>query len=278
MGKVKTADVRAALDARYHDEAWMRHQRAPGDVLLHEVPSEEGRSADAVLVRCWKSRGYELHGFEIKVSRSDWLRELKAPEKAEPIARYMNRWFIVAPAGVVKADELPSTWGLMQYRADGKLVVAHPAPKLSPAPVDRAFLAILVRRAFTSSRKEIREAEQRARQEGIEIGRRKAERESGDEHLRNEVNRLKKDIADFEEQSGISFTSRTWHRGRDIGDALEWIMRHQYRFPSRAVDQARSAAERVLKATAQLENELAPLLLGKGQAKTKQRQAREEER
>jgi len=29
----------------------------------------------------WPSGGLEIHGHEVKVSRSDWLRELKEPEK-----------------------------------------------------------------------------------------------------------------------------------------------------------------------------------------------------
>lgn len=256
--KVKTADVRSALDAMYADDAWERYQRAPGDVLLHEVQVAEGRAADAVLVRCWKSRGYELHGFEIKVSRADWLRELKDPAKAEPVAKYMDRWFVVAPTNVVKVDELPRTWGLMQFRTDGKLVVAHPAPRLSPVHVDREFMATLVRRAFTSGREEIRAAAQKARAEGFESGKRETERQNGDEAIRERLRRLEKRLAAFEDASGMKLDE--WRSGRAAGEAVAWLVENRFRFPRGAVDNVRAAAQSVERFASLLEDGLAPLL------------------
>jgi len=51
-------------------------------------------------------------GHEIKVSRSDWLAELRDPSKAEAWARHCHYWYIVAPADVVR-DDLPEGWGLL---------------------------------------------------------------------------------------------------------------------------------------------------------------------
>jgi len=53
------------------------------------------RTADAMAMSLWPSRGLELFGFEIKVSRMDWLRELKAPEKSEELFGYCDRWYVV---------------------------------------------------------------------------------------------------------------------------------------------------------------------------------------
>jgi hypothetical protein len=44
--------------------------------------SRESR-ADAIARHLWPSQGLELIGFELKVSRSDWLREIKDPYKCE---------------------------------------------------------------------------------------------------------------------------------------------------------------------------------------------------
>jgi hypothetical protein len=76
------------------------------------------------------------------------LRELKQPYKADPIKQFCDRWYVVcADAKIVKyADELPHGWGLM-FAEGGKLVEFIEAPKLTPQPVDRAFLAALMRRA-----------------------------------------------------------------------------------------------------------------------------------
>lgn len=50
-----------------------------------------------------------------------------------------------APKGLVKKDELPSTWGLLEFQ-DDKLQVAVPAPLLPGDEPDRGFIAALLRR------------------------------------------------------------------------------------------------------------------------------------
>ena len=37
------------------------------------------RIADAIAFDCWESKGLEIHGHEVKVSRSDWLTEMRDP-------------------------------------------------------------------------------------------------------------------------------------------------------------------------------------------------------
>lgn len=125
---------------------------APGWALLEEVRESVGhgakRSADAIAMSTWEGRGLELHGFELKASRADWLRELKAPEKAEAFSAYCERWWIVASdRDVVLDGELPPAWGLLVLR--GKVLhTIKEAPKREHviAP-DRGFLAAMLRRA-----------------------------------------------------------------------------------------------------------------------------------
>lgn len=110
--------------------------------------------ADAIAMDLWPSatNGLQLVGFELKVSRADWLREIKNPHKATPIKQFCDRWYVVcSDAKVVKyADELPHGWGLI-FAEDGKegkhLHTMIEAPKLEPLPLDRAFAAALMRRA-----------------------------------------------------------------------------------------------------------------------------------
>ncbi len=59
----------------------------------------------------YPSRGLEINGFEVKGSRQDWIKELKSPEKSAPVQRFCDRWWIVAPAGIIQPGELPPTWG-----------------------------------------------------------------------------------------------------------------------------------------------------------------------
>jgi hypothetical protein len=139
------------LRTRYDERAW---------ALFPHVSTghSNGRYADAIAFSLWASRGHEIHGFEIKVSRSDWLNELNQPDKSAPIQKFCHRWWIVAgDRKLVKPDELPKTWGLMIPRGDG-LEAKVQAPLLSPKKLTRKFCAAIMRRAqegFAKNGKEI---------------------------------------------------------------------------------------------------------------------------
>lgn len=85
-------------------------------------------------------RGYRaVHGFEVKVSRGDWLRELRDPSKAEHWVRYCHHWWVVAPKGVVKLEELPPNWGLLQP-AGARLRAEVKAPLLTAEDMPSPFV------------------------------------------------------------------------------------------------------------------------------------------
>ena len=142
---VTAAEIRVALRERYPDKS---------HALLFEVANGTGaqarRYADAVAMGLWPSHGLEIDGFEIKVSKADWTRELKDPSKSDAIARYCHRWWVVAPKGVVPPGELPTPWGLLELQDDGKLRQRVAAPRQEPVDVDRAFVASMLRRAAES--------------------------------------------------------------------------------------------------------------------------------
>lgn len=148
-----SADIRAALRARFTSPEW---------AIFFEVGDGTGaqhrRWADAVAMNLWPSRGLSINGFEIKVSRSDWRSELKNPAKSEPVQRYCDYWWIVAPAGIVPKEELPDTWGLFEVSPSGKIKQVVAAPKLAPKPVTRPFMAALLRRAGQVEEDDIRKA------------------------------------------------------------------------------------------------------------------------
>lgn len=102
-------------------------------------------TADAVVIGNWPSKGYEVQGFEIKISRSDWLNEVKAPTKCEPTKKYCDRWWLlIASETFVKPGELPEDWGMMVPHGTGLRVVKD-APKLSPQPLTPQFMTGLMR-------------------------------------------------------------------------------------------------------------------------------------
>lgn len=85
-----------------------------------------------------------LHGHEVKVSRSDWLTELRDPTKAETVKRYMHHWWLVVPdTDIVKPGELPNGWGLL-VKSGNKLRAKVAAPRLTPQPLPLDFTISLM--------------------------------------------------------------------------------------------------------------------------------------
>ena len=69
---------------------------------------------DAVVVCLWPSDSHSLLGFEVKCSRTDWLREIRPDtSKSEKTRRLCDSFTIVAPTNVVSVGELPTGWGLL---------------------------------------------------------------------------------------------------------------------------------------------------------------------
>lgn len=124
--------------------------REPAHAWLYEVRNGTGyskreRYADALVVSVWPSRGVWIGGIEVKVSRSDWKRELDDPSKAAAIQKWCDFWWIAAAEGVVREIEVPETWGFVELRGKTKVVTVREAPKLTPDPLDRLFVASVLR-------------------------------------------------------------------------------------------------------------------------------------
>jgi hypothetical protein len=209
--KLTSAQIRQAMSKRW---------AAPEYAVMWEVGRATGavsgqRYADAVIMSLWPSRGLELHGVEIKISRADWRREAADPAKAEAIAAYCDRWWVHTCPGVVQdTSELPPMWGLREY--DGRVWrTIKEAEKTDAKVCDRAFLASLLRRADGDSRWQI---DQQAR----EIA--DAAVKAADNRIEAEIARrsqdskaARKQIADFEAASGLSFHDFMLGDAKSIG-------------------------------------------------------------
>lgn len=103
------------------------------------------RRADFIAQDCLPHKGLLLHGHEVKVSRSDWLTELRDPLKAETVKRYCDRWWLVVSDKDIVRDDLPDGWGLLAPDRTGRLRVFRSAPPLTPEPTPPAFRAALMR-------------------------------------------------------------------------------------------------------------------------------------
>lgn len=222
-------DLFVKLRERYPENAW---------ALFAEVGNATGTyytgCADAVAMSLWPSRGLAIHGFEIKVSRADLLRELKSPEKSAPIQKYCDHWWLVlAAADLIAPGELPPTWGVLAVRG-GRLQQVTEAPKLDASPIDRKFLASLFRRVQKVS---VPRAQYSELESTIEDRATKLALERADEHARDanaklageltsaksDLSRLQTALERFEKQSGLKIED--WRAG-DMGEAVALLLEH----------------------------------------------------
>ncbi len=100
----------------------LKERHAVDHVYVEELRGGSGyggdneRRMDAWAMHHHPSKGNKRTAYEVKVSRSDFLRDIKDPLKHRPALRFSNEFFFVAPAGMIKAEELPLYAGLMEVK------------------------------------------------------------------------------------------------------------------------------------------------------------------
>lgn len=193
----------------------------PAHVMLSQVRNGVGyqrrtRTADALIASVWPSRGLHLIGVEIKVSRADWLKELKSPEKSVSIQQYCKYWYVATPPGIVDMGTLPTMWGLIET-TENRTRIVTPAPTLDPKPVDMLFVCSVLR-SVSEQTVPISEVQQRIRARVEEEKLYQAERQA------YEVKRLRERIERFEAASGVKLEE---YREEQIGAAVAMVREAQ---------------------------------------------------
>lgn len=175
-----TAKVRDAMRERHPPPEWL---------VAFEVqfPREEGglRFADAVAFDTRKGAGMAVHGFEVKVSRADWLSEVRNPGKSDAGRRVCDYWWVVeGEAGLVAPEELPHGVGLLTLgSADPSLLLRVQAMNAAtrndhgPSGLARDLVAAFLRRLDPMEPRAYYEAKVRdAERRGFSKGRNEAGR------------------------------------------------------------------------------------------------------
>lgn len=231
-------DIFVALRERFAKPAW---------VYLEQVRNAPGwpttlRTVDAVAMSVWNSRGLELNGLEVKVSRTDWLKEKKTPAKAEEVFKFCDRWWLaIADKKIVQPGELPPTWGLLVRRGKG-LVATVEAPKLKAKPIGREFLAMMLRRAteVTADEKVIRDEVAKRLAAAKDELRQQWDREA--KWKVEQADRLQKAVDEFEKASGVRLDD--W-RGGDVGAAVREVLRGSHATYRQRLENLAHAADHV---------------------------------
>jgi hypothetical protein len=198
---------------------------APEWAIFFEVANGLGansrRYADAVAMSLFPSRGLDVHGFEVKTARADWLRELKDPAKADEIAKYCDFWWLViGDEKVADKNEVPRTWGLLVSK-DGELRQTKRAERMKPKAIDRSFMGAMFRRsdewvkAQLESDTRLVEAKEAGRKLGLE------ERDWQQGRDAEDLKKLQQAVKEFEDASGVSISR--WDAG-NVGEAVKAFM------------------------------------------------------
>jgi hypothetical protein len=215
-------EMLAALRVRYPKS---------GYAFLTNVSNGTGaranRFADAIIMSLWPSRGLEIIGVEIKVSRSDWLRELQQPEKADPLFAYCDCWYLaVSDRTIIHPGELPRGWGLLAPAKEDKLACVTAAVPQKKPKFDREFLAAVLRRVTEQISPEAlmekagRDCFERGAKHGVE------QQMAATQHVQDQLQKLRDEVWQFQKASGVIITNQ-WNLG-DIGAAVASVRTGAY--------------------------------------------------
>jgi hypothetical protein len=93
-------------------------------VILSEQSCASGEMPDAI---GWKKACHSVV-VECKMTRPDFLADRSKPFRNNPQIALGCERFYLAPAGLIRREELPQGWGLLEYR-NRKIETKHPAGK-----------------------------------------------------------------------------------------------------------------------------------------------------
>lgn len=140
------SEFRCGTGFRDHQRRAYKLAGDPGDDGLINPETR----IDLYAVNLWPSKGCHLLAYEVKVSRSDFLSELKHPEKRAQALRISTEFYFATPQGLVQPDEIPEECGLVEVRYGPRgrpyteRVVAAPVRELGPIHW-RTFAAMAAR-------------------------------------------------------------------------------------------------------------------------------------
>ena len=78
---------------------------------------------------------------EIKVSRADWLSDLRRAAKGAAYLALSSQCWYVLRKGIAEVDEVPDSFGVM-FADEGSLEVARPAPRRALRPPFAVWMAL----------------------------------------------------------------------------------------------------------------------------------------
>jgi len=154
----ETNRIRAMLVERHHLNSKDKRKRSEW-ALFFELRNGTGRKKkalrkkdppryiDALALNLWPSKKHHRIAYEIKISRADFLKELKSPEKRQWAIEISHQFYFVAPQNLIKTEEVPAGCGLLEVVED-ILVVTLKAPMHTARDFSMTEISAIARQAM----------------------------------------------------------------------------------------------------------------------------------
>jgi hypothetical protein len=105
-------------------EAWLRRSRC--GIVLSEQGCSSGEMPDAI---GWKGRNHSIV-IECKISRADFLADAAKPWRSDPAIALGCERYYAAPKALLRPEEMPEGWGLLEVAGRELRVVRKSSRKL----------------------------------------------------------------------------------------------------------------------------------------------------
>jgi len=229
-------------------EGWCFMDEVTPPMLHREYGDDKPRRFDGIAISLWPSMGEIVHGFEVKVSRSDFLHEIKQPGKAGALMRWCDYWWLVCPPGICQDDEVPSSWGIMYILPSG-LRQKRRAPELKPIPrTPDWWRCMLLRKAKRTpvEPEDIAKARQEGWQSGYDSGKETAKHNTS--HMEKNYQALVERVDAFEKAADIKLDQWSEHSNAKSAALFRALKGKKYETVAEAADHAADRAEDAAKA------------------------------
>jgi hypothetical protein len=129
--KMNAHDVFECLQSRFVSPDWVLAKE------ISLVPGFSSRRADVVAINCLGSGRWacSILGIEIKVSRADFLTEIKNPNKRAETYTGTDGVFLAYPKGLVKDSEVPEDLGIITCDSGSARIKRIPKDLILPSAI-----------------------------------------------------------------------------------------------------------------------------------------------
>lgn len=117
-------EIKKALKRRFIYPEW---------ICLNEV-SVGRRRSDSFAINIYPAKRLLRYAFEIKVTRQDFLKEIKDRQKAKTFESISHRFYLVTPPDICKKNEIPKEWYWMVYYEGTQRLVTRKKGKPNKNP------------------------------------------------------------------------------------------------------------------------------------------------